>query len=54
MNVNVPFEQDRTITLHELVGMAGIPVGEGDVRRVFGGAQTVVSSVIPAVKSLVG
>ncbi len=54
VNVNVPFEQDQTISLQELVGMAGIPVGEGDVRRVLGGARTVVSSVIPAVKSLVG
>ena len=54
VNVNVPFEQDRTVTLHELVGMAGIPVGEGDVRRVLGGGQAAVSRVIPAVKGLVG
>ena len=54
VNVNVPFTQDRTVTLHELVGMAGIPVGEGDLRRVLGGARTVVGSVIPAVKGLVG
>lgn len=54
LTVNVPFEQDRTITLRELLGMTGMPVGEGDVRRVLGAARTVVSGGIPAVTIRVG
>lgn len=33
ISVNVPFEQDRTITLEEMLGMAGMPVGEQQVRQ---------------------
>jgi LEA14-like dessication related protein len=54
LTVNVPFEQDRTITLQELIGMAGVPVGEADVQRILGAAGTVASGGLPAVKSLVG
>jgi LEA14-like dessication related protein len=34
--VNVPFSEERTITLQEMVGMAGAPVGESDVQRALG------------------
>jgi LEA14-like dessication related protein len=54
VNVNVPFQQDQTITLQELLGMAGMPVGEQQVQQAFGTAKTVVAGVIPAVKSLIG
>src|SRR5674476_1298693 len=39
VDVNVPFQQDRTITLHELVGIAGVPVNEQQVRQAFGTAR---------------
>ncbi len=54
VNVNVPFTQDQTITLQEILGMAGMPVGEQQVQQAFGTAKTVVAGVIPAVKSLIG
>jgi LEA14-like dessication related protein len=54
VNVNVPFTQDQTISLQELLGMAGLPVGEQQVRQAFSTARTVVAGVIPAVKSLIG
>jgi LEA14-like dessication related protein len=54
VNVNVPFTQDQTITLQEILGMAGMPVGEQQVQQAFGTAKTVVAGVMPAVKSLVG
>jgi LEA14-like dessication related protein len=41
--INVPFSQERTITLQEMVGMTGVPVGEDDVRRVLGPGTTVAS-----------
>lgn len=34
--VNVPFSQERTITLEEIMGMVGVPVEETDVQRVLG------------------
>lgn len=54
VNVNVPFQEDRTVTLQELVGMAGVPVTEQQVQQAFGTARTVVAGVVPAVKSLIG
>jgi hypothetical protein len=54
VNVNVPFTQDQTITLQEMLGMAGMPVGEQQIQQAFGTAKTVVAGVIPAVKSLIG
>lgn len=38
--VNVPFSEERTITLQELVGMTGTSVGESDVQRVLGSGTT--------------
>lgn len=38
--LNVPFSEERTITLQELVGMTGAPVGESDVQRVLGSGAT--------------
>lgn len=54
LTVNVPFEQDQTLTLQEILGVAGVPVSEQQVQQVLGGVRTVLGSVIPAVKSLVG
>lgn len=38
--VNVPFSEERTITLQEIMGMTGVPVGESDVQRVLGSGAT--------------
>lgn len=54
LSVNVPFEQDQTLTLQELLGMAGVPVGEGDVRRILGAGQAVASGGIPPITIVVG
>lgn len=54
VTVDVPFEQDRTVTLQELVGRAGLPVSEADVRQVLGAARTVVSGGLPGVTVRVG
>jgi LEA14-like dessication related protein len=54
LSVNVPFTQDQTITLQEMLGMAGVPVNEQQVQQAFGGVRAAIGSVVPAVKSLVG
>ena len=41
VNVNVPFQQDQTIALQDLLGMAGMPVGEQQVQQALGTAKTV-------------
>ncbi|NLX50322.1 MAG: LEA type 2 family protein [Methanospirillum sp.] len=55
LTVNVPFEQDQTVTLQELLGMAGIPVSEQDVRQVLGAARTGASGgAVPGLTIVVG
>lgn len=54
VTVNVPFEQDQTITVQELLGMAGVPVSEADVRQVLGAARTIMSGGVPAVTIRIG
>lgn len=54
VTVNVPFEQDQTITLQELLGMAGVPVSEAEIRQALGAAQTVAIRGVPAVTIRVG
>lgn len=54
VNVNVPFEQDQTLTLQEILGMAGVPVSEQQIRQGLGAAQTVASGGIPAVTIRIG
>lgn len=54
VTVNVPFEQDQTITLQELLGMAGVPVSEAEIRQALGAAQTVAVRGVPAVTIRVG
>lgn len=54
VTVNVPFEQDLTITLQELLGMAGVPVSEAEIRQALGAAQTVAVRGVPAVTIRVG
>ncbi|MEN6343494.1 MAG: LEA type 2 family protein [Methanospirillum sp.] len=39
LTVNVPFTQDQTILLQELLGMAGVPVTETQIRQVLGAAR---------------
>jgi LEA14-like dessication related protein len=52
--VNVPFSQDRTISLQEMLGLAGVQVGEDDVRMVIGGVKTVVGGVIREIAGRIG
>jgi LEA14-like dessication related protein len=54
LTVNVPFEQDQTVTLQELLGMAGLPVGEADVRRILGAGRAVASGGVPPITIVVG
>jgi LEA14-like dessication related protein len=54
VTVNVPFEQDRTVTLQELLGIAGVPVGEAEVRQVLGAVRTVAAGGAPEVTIRVG
>ena len=49
VTVDVPFEQDRTVTLQDLVRRAGLPVNEADVRQALGAAQSVASAVLSGV-----
>ena len=54
VTVDVPFEQDRTITLQELVRNAGLPVSEADVREALGAARTIATGVLSGVTVRVG
>jgi hypothetical protein len=54
VTVNVPFEQDQTITLQEMLGMAGMPVSEQQVQQVLGAGQTIMSSGVPGVTIRIG
>lgn len=49
VTVDVPFEQDRTVTLQDLVRRAGLPVNEADVRQALGAARSVASAVLSGV-----
>jgi LEA14-like dessication related protein len=52
--VNVPFSYDRTVTLQQMLGMAGIQVGENEVRQVLGGVKTVVGGAIREIAGRIG
>jgi LEA14-like dessication related protein len=54
LTVNVPFEQDQTITLQEVLGMAGVPVSEAEVRQGLGAARTVAAGGIPGITIRMG
>ncbi|HIH04412.1 MAG TPA: LEA type 2 family protein [Methanoregulaceae archaeon] len=54
VTVNVPFEQDQTVMLQELLGMAGMQVSEAQIRQALGAAQAVSSGGIPGVTIRVG
>ncbi len=54
VTVDVPFEQDRTVTLQELVRRAGLPVNEADVRQALGAARSVASAVLSGVTARAG
>jgi LEA14-like dessication related protein len=54
VTVNVPFAQDQTITVQELLGMAGMPVSEIQVRQALGTAQAGMSGGIPGVTIRIG
>jgi LEA14-like dessication related protein len=53
VTVNVPFEQDQTLTLQEILGVAGVPVSEQQVQQVLG-ATRMVAGMIPAVTFRIG
>ena len=44
--VNVPFEQDRTITIQEVLDAAGVPMGEEEIVEALDVARTAVSGVV--------
>ncbi len=54
VTVNVPFQQEQTIMLQELLGMAGMPVSEAQVRQALGAARAVSNGGIPGVTIRVG
>ncbi len=54
VTVNVPFQGDRTITLQEMLGMAGVPVSEQQVQQAFGMARSVISGAIPGLTIRIG
>lgn len=49
VTVDVPFEQDRAVTLQELVRNAGLPVSEADVREALDAVRTIASGVLSGV-----
>lgn len=54
LTVNVPFEQDQTLTLQEILGVAGVPVSEQQVQQVLGATRTFMTGLIPAVTIRIG
>lgn len=54
LTVNVPFEQDQTLTLQEILGVAGVPVSEQQVQQVLGATRTVMTGLIPAITIRIG
>jgi len=54
LTVNVPFTQDQTIMVQELLGMAGVPVSEAQIRQALGAAQAVSANGVPGVTIVVG
>jgi LEA14-like dessication related protein len=49
VQVDVPFEHDQTVLIHDLLGAGGVPVDEAQVRQVLGVARGVANGGIPAV-----
>jgi len=45
--VDVPFEQDRVVTLAEVLGSAGVPVDGAALERALGQAAPVVRDLVP-------
>ncbi len=52
--VNVPFEQDQTVTLRELLGMTGVRVDEATIRRALGAAQAIAIGGVPGITVRMG
>ena len=49
VTVDVPFVQDRTVTLQEVVQRSALPVSESEVREALGAVRTVASAVLSGV-----
>lgn len=54
LTVNVPFEQDQTVTIRDLVGMSGMPVDEASIRQALGAARAVASGAVPGITIRMG